>query len=92
MTLPVVPQNVALAAVAVWCEQVECTLAVEVSRYDGCCPFCREGFPGGKTALPSLRQMKLGVGRLGHLPGWAVREVGMVAAVGGHDVRIAVAV
>lgn len=69
MTLPIVPQNDALAAIAVRNEQVECSIAVEVRPYDGCCRFCRERFAGGKVALAVIEADELGVGTLGPSPG-----------------------
>src|SRR5580658_6824817 len=81
MTFPIVPQNDALAAIAVRHEQVDCSIAVEVDRYDGCCRFCRERFAGGKVALAVVQA---DVTRRG--------DFGAFAAVGDHDVRIAVAV
>ena len=79
MTFAVVPQNEALAAVAVRHEQVECTLAVEVRPYDGCCPFCQEGFAVGKTALTVVQTDRTRSGPFGAFAGLAV-----------HDFRIAV--
>src|SRR5580704_1548966 len=81
MTFPIVPQNDALAAIAVRDEQVDCSIAVEVGRHDGCCRFCRERFAGGKVALAVVQA---DVTRRG--------DFGAFAAVGDHDVRIAVAV
>jgi hypothetical protein len=42
MALPIVPQDDALATIAVRDEQVECSIPVEVRSHDGCCRFCRE--------------------------------------------------
>jgi hypothetical protein len=80
MTLPIVPQNDALAAVAVRDEQVECSIAVEIRRYDGCCRFCRERFAGGKVALTVVEADETRSGDVGAFARFAVHEVRIVAA------------
>src|SRR5579863_7171750 len=92
MAVPIVPQNDALAAIAVRDEQVERSITVEVRRYDGCCRFCRERFAGGKVALAVVEADVTRRGNLGAFAGFAVHGVRIVATVGHNDVRIAVAV
>ena len=86
----VVPKHDALAAIAMRHEQIERAITVKIRRYDGRCRLCRERFACGKPALAVVEADVTRSGDLGAFTGF--HQVRIVAAVGGHDVRIAVTV
>lgn len=92
MPLAVVPKHDALAAVAMRHEQIECSIVIEVRRYDGRRRFCRERFACGKAALAVVEAKETRSGDVGAFTGFSVYQVRIVAAVGGHYVWMAVSV
>ena len=73
-------------------EQVERSIAVEVRRDDGSCRFGRDRYAVRKVTLAVIEADETRSGDFVAFAGFAFHGVQIVAAVGDHNIRIAVAV